>query len=145
MPSRDLVVVLVGNVNHTTLPYQYRYKIPRRHLQESQPPSPNFTQDHTIASPSHPRRRGTYRTYQVVPRTLLQPSSLYRSSRIGHCVFRSECRTRSDLATGNPGALVPAAVWEVLGVTSRDLVVVLVGRCRVIYISGMHRVGIGPL
>ena len=35
--------------------------------------------------------------------------------------------------------------WEVLRLPSRDLVAVLVGRCCVIDISGMRRVGIGPL
>ena len=80
-------------------------------IKTSQATSPNFTQDHTIASPSRPRRRGTYRTYQVVPRTLLQPSCLYQSSWIGLCVFWSECRTRSYLVMGKPGALVLTAVW----------------------------------
>ena len=87
------------NVNNMTSPHQYRYKISRRHSQDfPSHKSPNFTQDHAIAFPSRPRRRGTYRTYQVVPRTLLQPSRLYRSSRIGLRVFRSTCRTRSYLA-----------------------------------------------
>jgi hypothetical protein len=87
------------NVNNMTSPHQYRYKISRRHSQDfPSHKSPNFTQDHAIAFPSRPRRRGTYRTYQVVPRTILQPSRLYRSSRIGLRVFRSTCRTRSYLA-----------------------------------------------
>ena len=52
------------------------------------------------------------------------------------------CRERDGVILREVWAFV---AWEVLRVPSRELVAVLVGRCRVIDISGVRRVGIGPL
>ena len=104
IPTLRIPEMSITRHRPTSTTTRYRDGTRRNHTPKAQ-----TTQDHTIASPSRPRRRGTYRTYQVVPRTLLQPSRLYQSSRMVLCVFLSECRTRSYLATGKPGVLLLAA------------------------------------
>ena len=103
------------NVNDKTL----SYRIPPQDLLTAltRIPSHNSQTSRTTTPlrPLHvPEPAGRYRTYPVLPRTPLQPSHLYRSSRIGLCIFRLVIHTGSYLATGKTEALVLTAGYGYL-------------------------------
>ena len=101
------------NVNNTTSPHHYHYKISRRHSQDFPNHKPKL---HARSHHRVPFTPPTRRHVPYLPGSSKNPPSTFSplpifTDRSLHTVFRSECRTISYLATGKPGALVLAAVW----------------------------------